>query len=529
MYHVLNSRIFVKERIQPRHWILKQLLRASETAKVHWALPELLTSYADFCISPKGTSLSGNERPPRFDEQQLYTEPLERIPEESISAALDAALGSDGNSVAQVLLVFYVLTFNQAADVERAVQAKARGDGKSTSPPPYSETFTRALPVKRLMSVAENNPKVFEDVFPTYLALALDAYPELFHTLHSPALTALHGTDTVDTFGDILLVKELAYPLADILTGNGMAMETSLTSKQCVALCSPVDAPVEAFATIQELGRLSDTDLLPFMDMLLESVLGSGGLGHPTAPQLDVRVQDSFLQLWHRLSSVAPQALWTATLWRLQAADGTSGSRRRATVDDLLEDPLELLRIGQRVLQQPMVLEMVVHMLCSCLVGAERRLDQKFVNARAAVSAGDELHTFVHDPGMLASMVLALYSAAVQILLELCLAAEAPSVTTTIRATPPDAATGELQEVRIKVCHFVHQLFIDKPELARLVHCQGYVALPVDASVRASRIPCLCLFETARAAPAPPPRLAQCARRRCSRLSPVGCLDIRPS
>lgn len=93
--------------------------------------------------------------------------------------------------------------------------------------------------------------------------------------------------------------------------------------------------------------------------------------------------QDAFLRVWHRLSDVSPQSLWTGTLWRLQQGGIGTASRRRATEDDLLDDPLELLRCRAEVLRVPMVADVVLHMLRACLVGAESRLERKFALAAA--------------------------------------------------------------------------------------------------------------------------------------------------
>ena len=52
-----------------------------------------------------------------------------------------------------MLLLCYVLTLNKAAATEAEAQAKARGDGaRLLAVAPYSESFTRALPVKRLLA-----------------------------------------------------------------------------------------------------------------------------------------------------------------------------------------------------------------------------------------------------------------------------------------------------------------------------------------------------------------------------------------
>eukprot|EP00038_Savillea_parva_P004139 m.134526 g.134526 ORF g.134526 m.134526 type:complete len:1174 (-) comp11389_c0_seq2:1801-5322(-) len=500
VYHVLNARIFVKQKIQPRHWILKQVLRASQTAKVHWALPDLLTSFADFCIAPKGTALSGNERPPRFDEQGLYTEPLERIPEASITTHLNKTVGDGGNPVAQVLLVYYVLMLNEAAATEREAWLKGHSNnvGGGGVPHPYSETFTRALPVKRLLIFAESNPHIFEDVFPTYLALALDAYPELFHTLHAPAL-APHHHEAHDASWDSAPATEShvgvhadedRLPLSEIHRALQGGMEAATVpaaaptatrsavvrdDNTSVALCHPTNAPFASYAALVQLESLDDTQLVARMESLLKGVLGPTGLGHPDTV-LERRLEDVFLRLWHRLAAVSPQQLWTSTLRWLRAADPKCGPRLKVTGDTLLEDPLEVLRIGRSVLRRPMVLDMVIHILRSCLVGAERRLARGVAEAQMAVQPGHELHAFAHDPKTLPTMINAVYSASVQILLEVCLA-DPPTTTGGVvdGSLTADALLEEdLQEVRIKVCNFVHQVFIEKPALVRLVHFQGY-------------------------------------------------------
>ena len=74
----------------------------------------------------------------------------------------------------------------------------------------------------------------------------------------------------------------------------------------------------------------------------------------------------------------------------------------------------------------------------------------------------------------------------IQVLLDLCL--DGGWVPPCHPAPPSDAATatpaapgtgdagrpGALTEIRIKVCGFVHQLFIESPPLAKIIHFQGY-------------------------------------------------------
>jgi integrator complex subunit 2 len=69
------------------------------------------------------------------------------------------------------------------------------------------------------------------------------------------------------------------------------------------------------------------------------------------------------------------------------------------------------------------------------------------------------------DEAELSTLILAQDSAVIQMLLEVCLGDEVVN---------DEEQEAGLEEIRGRVCTFIHQVFIEQPLLAKLVHFQGY-------------------------------------------------------
>lgn len=120
-----------------------------------------------------------NDRPPRLEEQEFYTVPLQPLDEKDLLEVIVKGT----NPVAKVALLFYVLTVNKAmaermARLARGVGTPARGGENKAYPP----RFLKQLPIKNLLHIAETDAShIYPDIFPVLHALVLDEYPEFFN------------------------------------------------------------------------------------------------------------------------------------------------------------------------------------------------------------------------------------------------------------------------------------------------------------------------------------------------------------
>ena len=87
-------------------------------------------------------------------------------------------------------------------------------------------------------------------------------------------------------------------------------------------------------------------------------------------------MQELFNRVWFRLNAVFPRKLWALTANHLNhASDGSAPhSSKRITQDDLVLDPLQVLRCDTRVFRCAPVLEIVLYMVRGCLAASRTHL-----------------------------------------------------------------------------------------------------------------------------------------------------------
>ena len=197
---------------------------------------------------------------------------------------------------------------------------------------------------------------------------------------------------------------------------------------------------------LQEAGErparaISVLDTLASVDPV-ESVRGAPGVMAALLPSMEGRgvMQEAvfarFQRLWSRWA-VAEGWWLTLETARLML------DAPRLTHDVLLADPLRMLGgINRRVFRSPALVEIVLGMLNRVLAGVRARFDFEAPQSRD----GDEMR----------ALQLAQMAAVTQLLLE--------TVLVDVRS---DA-------VRSQIGAFIHELYVDSPELVRLVHVQGY-------------------------------------------------------
>ena len=124
----------------------------------------------------------------------------------------------------------------------------------------------------------------------------------------------------------------------------------------------------------------------------------------------------------------------------------------------LCADPVLIFRCDDRALRNPALLEILLRIASAYLV-ASRAL----VLAHAHNTGEDGTR---EDVGQ--TLLLMQQSAVIQILLELCL--------------PADTNDAVLVERQSCICSFIHGLFLDNPQLIRLVHFQvgPFCSLPKE-------------------------------------------------
>eukprot|EP00041_Stephanoeca_diplocostata_P002833 m.29928 g.29928 ORF g.29928 m.29928 type:complete len:1150 (+) comp13800_c0_seq5:137-3586(+) len=467
VHQLLRTRLFVRHQVQPRAWLLAQVLCLAPDLPLHPQMVGILECFADFAADPCGTILSGNDHPPRTEEQEWYTKPLEALQPSDILVVMDVS-----NVVAKVAVLFYLLTYNKA--IRSRVQRLQRSGSTRVHQEnqPYDVSFLRRLPVRALLNIAETTAdRLFPDIFPQLHGLLLLEFPEYFL-----AYDRLRSS--------VFVAGELNHPLHGELTLAPALLHASRSSKKLQDdqpsnttiqaspdVFNPWENPIAALATLTELSDASDDVLMASADVVISNMISAlkkhastGTLspaldGQPTFVSLDDRrLHVAFLGLWHRLCALMPHHLWSMTALALQSNHNTLGTGA-GVHETLLEDPLAVLRCDPAHLRCPTIMEMVLSLLDAYLAASDGILQRQCRAAASALSGSDGADdTVVFD-----RIVLTQRASVVQVLLEVC--------SDLLRT---EETTGSAAEVQIQLCNFFHQLFLHQPLLVKLVHFQGY-------------------------------------------------------
>ena len=482
VHHALRSRIFVMQQVQPSDWILQQVLAAAPNQRVHPLLPSLVQGLADFATEPQGTALSGNEKTPRQEHLALCTVPLHTIEEQVLAECFKT-----GSMVAQVLMLLYILTYNSSADARTQRLLKFPRPNAPATPPKYAATLLEQLPIKRLLMATEANQAQFSDVFPLLLSLVAVQYPEL---LDANALVFIEEQHTASAGQHTIASTSTALPPST--AGHSNQMDASQDGGAAAPELN-IDCSANGTAALSELHRLAQ---LPTEQLQTYAP----ALVHAVLPQLlkegaQRRILAVYAGLWERLNAVMPRTLW---LWTVRCMQAWEHQQQELSHDDLIADPLLVMRCDRRVFGCPDILKMMLAVLKGYMDASQASLSSRCTLSSAgavdplaqlAGSAPEDLH----DPALkvpttdernefLSTLVMTQNAAVVQMLFELCLSpsqdvADAMGTAadgTGVSGGDTGVDVGMLQEVRIVICSFVHQLFISNPLLLKLVHFQGY-------------------------------------------------------
>lgn len=156
--------------------------------------------------------------------------------------------------------------------------------------------------------------------------------------------------------------------------------------------------------------------------------------------------------------------------------------QHKYTQNDLMIDPLIVLRCDPRILRCPPLMDIILHMLNGYLLASKAYLnsylketadqDIKAAPSNAMTLAGQAETMEVTREELKNALLSAQDSAAVQLLLEVCLPAEEEK--TQENTGGDESLLCNLREVQCLICCLLHQMFIADPNIAKLVHFQGY-------------------------------------------------------
>ncbi|XP_072515420.1 integrator complex subunit 2 [Salminus brasiliensis] len=491
IYQLLKSRAFTKHKVSIKDWIFRQLCET--TTPLHTQLLPLIDVYINSILTPASKA-----------NPEATNQP---ITEQEILNVFQGRPGADGGKArsqysitTQLLILYYILSYEEALLANTKALALMQKKPKS-----YSAALMDQIPIKYLIHQAQGLQQELGGLHSALLRLLATNYPHL--CMVEDWICEEEVTGTLPLLRKMLLTTP-ACKYSQVQLHN--------------AFQNVVQSGHRLMRILEHLTLLSAGDLIPYAEALTASIslLLEEGVSR--------RVLQTVNKLWMVLNTVMPRRLWVMTVNALQPCLKLL-RQHRYTQNDLLVDPLIVLRCDPRVFRCPPLMDITLHMLNGYLLASKA-----YLNAHLKETAEFERQTqTVSNLGLTGqpdtpevtreelknALLAAQDSAAVQILLEVCLpsfqeeqqlsAGGSDSLLKSVQSVSSQplreqrramalqgpqgsqqaeaglmGAQGErqveggllsdLREVQCLICCLLHQMFIADPNIAKLVHFQGY-------------------------------------------------------
>uniref|UniRef100_A0A674N1G6 Integrator complex subunit 2 n=1 Tax=Takifugu rubripes TaxID=31033 RepID=A0A674N1G6_TAKRU len=455
IYQLLRSRAFTKHKVSIKDWIYRQLCET--IMPIHTQLIPLIDAYINSILTP------ASKANPEATNQPITEQEI-----------LNVFLSSAGvtrqrySITTQLLILYYILSYEEnllASTKQLALMQK--------KPKSYSAALMDQIPIKYLVTQAQGLQQELGGLHSALLRLLATNYPHLCLVEDWMCEEEVTGT--------LPLLRKMMLPISTCKYTQNQLHQAF----QKLPSSSP-----RLMRILERLTLLSPGDLIPYAEALTSSM---ALLLEPAVPR---RILQTVNKLWISLNTVMPRRLWVMTVNALQPSAKLLG-QQRYTQNDLMVDPLIVLRCNRRVYRCPPLMDIVLHMLNGYLLASKAYLhchlketadfDRQSQTISNQGGSGQSDTPEVTREELKNALLAAQDSAAVQILLEVCLptseeqqlGATNDTLLTSIRGpasvkSKEGSLLSDLREVQCLICCLLHQMFIADPNIAKLVHFQGY-------------------------------------------------------
>lgn len=442
IYQLLKSRAFSKHKVPIKSWIYKQI--CNSTSPLHPVLPALIEVYVNSIIVPSTSNVKGliehTHKPLSEDEilrvfqnsicntKSLNTynnfeydvdnEEKKRNVEETVV---------NSNLSSQLLLLYYLLLYE---DVRLNNSLHILSSEKKVKS--YSTEFMAELPIKNLLQQAQKDQHNYSCLFSPLLRLLI---------IHFPHISLVDDWIEID----IISIKSI--------DKSQIQIHDVVEAFEEINTC-----PSKVINLLQKMLKKSPTDLWPVASVFIhyfKKILDE------TIPRV---IQELYKNVWIRLNSVLPRRLWVMSINALIPEDNIT-KKFLITHENILIDPLQVLRCDDRVFRSANVLVIVLRILQASLAASKSQLTRHILD-KPLLDRSGPIQTETEREELKLALVASQESVAVQILLEACLETKDDKI--------KDGQQWALREIRGIICSYIHQAFIYEPSLAKLVHFQGY-------------------------------------------------------
>ncbi|CAG5021643.1 unnamed protein product [Parnassius apollo] len=441
IHQLLKSRAFSKHKVPIKNWIYRQI--CSCTAPLHPVMPALVEVYVSsiLVINNKGANEYVNKPITEEEIRKVFrnsifgvnfdsqtSKPFSPMETDSAESSVDIQIEKP-TLASQLLLIYYLLLYE---DVRLSNTATLIANGRKIKS--YSAAFLSELPIKYLLHQAQKDQMSYGGLFSPLLRLLATHFPQL---------------SLVDDWMDDQVFGDLCRHQIDVHLSESSINEAFL----CIE-----ENPYKTGKILKAMLSKNPTDIWPFAEMFVKyfkSVLSD---------QVPRHIQELYREVWLRLNTVLPRCLWIMTINALLDING-NGRNVTITQENILVDPLQVLRCDIRVFRCGPILKIILRILEASLAASRSQLSRHLLDKPLLEKSG-QLTSDSEREELKNALVAAQESAALQILLEACLETSEDQV-------KPELMWS-LREVRSIICSFLHQIFISEPSLAKLVHFQGY-------------------------------------------------------
>lgn len=458
IYQLLKSCSFAKHKVPIKDWIYKQICNSS--VPLHAKLPPLIEVYVNSIIV-RGAKTDYLNEP--ITEQEV----LDVFKESVFTVRSNHKSDVDQQCLApQLLILYYMLLYEDCILVNMKNLVTFNRKVKT-----YPEYVMEQIPINFLIQEAQKNQQLYAGLFSPLLKLLASHYP--------------HLCLVEDWLEETVAPASLLHSLGR-MTQTNLNPQTFQKAIQDVAknhLC-----PVHVFQMLESLLLIPARDLLVYADCVVSA------LPHSLSSMMPRKVQDLVKKIWFRLHGLMPRRLRLMTVNALRINQCGVRSAVPLLENDITVDPLVVLQCDNRVFRCPPILEIVLRVLeayiqaCRVFLSThmasypvleslglpqppeQEKKDKDKGIEKSSVSQEQERRELKH------ALTAAQESAVVQILLECCLRQQSEMKEASLLTN--------LREVQCLICSFLHQMYIADPNLAKLVHFQGYPSelLPVTVA-----------------------------------------------
>ncbi|KAI6657429.1 Integrator complex subunit 2 isoform X1 [Oopsacas minuta] len=322
---------------------------------------------------------------------------------------------------AQLLVLFYLLTIfsDETIPISSPVSE-------------YTVSMLQHVPIKMLLSKAISHATLCSELYPLLLKLIIDCLPQLW--LPQNVLREFNCVQ------------------------SGMKLETKCIPVHFEKTMNQRSPNLHIiFVLLKQLLNLHVDKLRSFMSVLVELIPDL------LSPNIARQTQNIYLTLWERLESVEPRRLWLTT------ANCLIESEQELTHDDLAFDPLLILNCDSRVFRVPPIYSLLLDTLVAYLASSRVHL-YRIERQRELQGIFPPSQDTVPPYELRQTIISTQESAVIQLLIDICI----PNDEDKSNQSPFGMQMTNLTEIQCLSCCLINQMFIADPNLARIIHSQGY-------------------------------------------------------